>query len=193
MNKFFAIAGLLAASLFSPAVSAQINWNWTFESASLGSYTVNDTVYARATLSNSPTSSQTLNLANMLGGFSIYAPFKNGVVDCCSYVSGFGHGEPVPWSSFVQQLHSIVLAPGQSQTFDFIWLSPQFSVGVAPGNFSVDASFSICPDASCHVTESKINTVSWTVSAVPELDAGALLSAGLATLVWAARRRRISR
>lgn len=193
MLKAHAIAGLLVASLVAPTASAQVDWSWTFESATLGSFGTTDTVYARATISNSSTSTQSLKLSDAWRGYSIYAPVKDGAVDCCSYVSGFGYGERYPWTGFQQQLLSIVLAPGQSQSIDFIWLAPQYSTGVAPGNYSVDASFTICPNGACQVTDSRIATVNWAVSAVPEPTEGALLALGLAAVAWAVRARRIAR
>lgn len=190
MLKAHTIAGLLVASLLSPAANAQVQWSWTFESASVGSYGTSDTVYAQATISNSSTSSQSLKLSDMWRGYSMYAPVKDGVVDCCTYASGFGHGEPFPWPVLTQQLLSSVIAPGQSQTFDFIWLAPSSSFGVAPGNYSVDATFTICPNTTCEAADSKVQTFTWAVSAVPEQSATALLALGLGVVSWAARRRR---
>jgi hypothetical protein len=152
------------------------DWGWSFAPSALGTVSPTDHVYGRATIFNRATSTVPLDLSNVTYG--LYDRRLNGIYDCCNYLDGFGRDEAFPWTQFNNQIRAVVLAPGQSHSFDFITETPQFPVGVSPGSYSLAAIFGLFngPSITNQLTWSV--DVSSTIPAITTQPANQVVTSG---------------
>lgn len=175
--------------------SATLDWGWSFTPSDTGLHSKTETVFGRATLFNSSSSTETLDFSQTLFGFGVQAVYRNGVNTPSAYNAGFGHAEPPPWPVFSAELRSLVLAPGQSHSTYFVYFAPSWDI--QDGHYSVEAQVRLCVSDICRAEggmvpedmwDSRKNTLTWTVSSVPEGQTYHMLLLGLAAVGFVSAR-----
>ncbi|GGC61712.1 PEP-CTERM sorting domain-containing protein [Undibacterium terreum] len=178
----------LATVLICSSAHASLDWNLTLNKSNLGTLSATENVYAQATLYNLASSTESLDLS-LPHGFGLYAVKHDGISDY-QYNEGFGHDDVFPWLDWSTAMGKIVLAPGESKTFDFFWLWSSSPDGIEQGAYSIQAEMCLGSGFGCSGLDTRTVTLNWDVAAVPEPSAPALLLLGVGLIVISMRRRR---